>query len=462
MAEKIVFLTGHIAEAPLRKVLQEMDARCDFVWQVHNIGVHVAALMTPSIIRRRLSLQQLDDDVVRIIVPGRVHGDIEALSSYFSVPVERGPDDLRELPRHFGLGSEPADLSAHDCLIFAEITDAPYLAVADVVQRAQALSEQGADIIDIGCLPDVPFAHLEKIIESLKKRGLKVSVDSSDEDELRRAAKVGVDYMLSLHEGTIDLLDDYPHTVPILVPKMRGDMESLYRAIEAYQKKKRPFYADPILDPIHAGFSESLSRYLRLRQRYPDIKVLMGTANVTELCDSDSSGVVMVLMGLVSELHIEAVLTVQVSAHCRRVVAESDRARRLFYYARKERTLPSGIDDGLTVVHERKPLWDEPQALVDAQKKIRDKAWRIAVSDKQGLHVYNGEKHVHGWDPFALFRQMGLQSDGSHAFYIGYELAKAELARHLGKRYVQDRPLHWGVSLLPTPASARDKNDENH
>ena len=460
MAEKIVFLTGHIAEEPLRKVLQSMDGQCDFVWQVHNIGVHVAALMTPNIIRRRLSLQPLDDDVVRIIVPGRVHGDIEALSSYFSVSVERGPDDLRELPHHFGLGSEPVDLSSHDCLIFAEITDAPYLDVETLLVRAQDLAQQGADIIDVGCLPEVPFTHLETTIEALHKRGFKVSVDSSNEDELRRAARVGVDYMLSLHEGNVTLLDDYPHTVPILVPRVRGNMGSLYRAIEAYQKKGRAFYADPILDPLHAGFSESLSRYIRLRQRYPDIKVLMGTANVTELCDSDSSGVVMVLMGLVSELHIEAVLTVQVSDHCRRVVAESDRARRLFAYARRQRTLVSGIDDGLTVVHERKPLWDEPQALIATQKKIRDKAWRIAVSEQQGLHVYNGEKHLQGWDPFALFEQLGLQQDGAHAFYMGYELAKAELARRLGKRYVQDQPLHWGISTLPRPT--QDKNDEDN
>ena len=39
-----------------------------------------------------------------------------------------------------------------------------------------------------------------------------------------------------------------------------------------------------------------------------------------------------------------------------------------------------------------------------------------------------------------------MEHDGSHAFYLGYELAKAEIARALGKRYAQDNPLDWGVA----------------
>ena len=49
-------------------------------------------------------------------------------------------------------------------------------------------------------------------------------------------------------------------------------------------------------------------------------------------------------------------------------------------------------------------------------------------------------------DPFALFDKLGVEKDGAHAFYLGYELAKAEIARALGKRYAQDSPLDWGVA----------------
>ena len=34
--------------------------------------------------------------------------------------------------------------------------------------------------------------------------------------------------------------------------------------------------------------------------------------------------------------------------------------------------------------------------------------------------------------------------DAGHAFYLGQELTKAELALQLGKNYTQDRPLWWG------------------
>ena len=34
--------------------------------------------------------------------------------------------------------------------------------------------------------------------------------------------------------------------------------------------------------------------------------------------------------------------------------------------------------------------------------------------------------------------------DPAHAFYLGYELAKAVTALTLGKNYVQDQALRWG------------------
>jgi hypothetical protein len=40
-----------------------------------------------------------------------------------------------------------------------------------------------------------------------------------------------------------------------------------------------------------------------------------------------------------------------------------------------------------------------------------------------------------------------LQDDAAHAFYMGVELAHAELAWRLGKRYVQDQPLDWGCAV---------------
>ena len=42
---------------------------------------------------------------------------------------------------------------------------------------------------------------------------------------------------------------------------------------------------------------------------------------------------------------------------------------------------------------------------------------------------------------------MGPTADGAHAFYLGTELMKAEIAWRLGKRYAQDAPLAWGCAV---------------
>ena len=59
--------------------------------------------------------------------------------------------------------------------------------------------------------------------------------------------------------------------------------------------------------------------------------------------------------------------------------------------------------------------------------------------------------HLQGTDPFLLFDQMREREDidASHAFYLGYELAKAMTALTLGKNYVQDQALRWGFLTVP-------------
>ena len=36
------------------------------------------------------------------------------------------------------------------------------------------MSHKGADVIDLGCLPDTPFPHLEEAVGALKEQGYKV------------------------------------------------------------------------------------------------------------------------------------------------------------------------------------------------------------------------------------------------------------------------------------------------
>ena len=74
--ENILFLTGKLAQKRLERILKEM-APTEFTYEIRNIGVSVAALMTAQMINRRIKdLEQID----RIIVPGLCRGDLSILS----------------------------------------------------------------------------------------------------------------------------------------------------------------------------------------------------------------------------------------------------------------------------------------------------------------------------------------------------------------------------------------------
>jgi dihydropteroate synthase-like protein len=441
MAEHILFLTGRLAKPRLTKVLATLSPSA-FTCEIVDIGVKVAALMTGEIIRRRLPRPVSAD---RVLLPGRFRGDIEALSAYFGCPCQRGPDDLKDLGEFFGRKGPPPDLSHHDVRIFAEIVDAPGLGIDEILSRAALYRRDGADVIDLGCLPDTPFPHLEEAVAALVAAGHSVSVDSADLGELRRGAGAGAAFVLSLTEKTIALADEMEAT-PVLIPARHGDLKSLLRAMAVLERRGRPYLADPVLDPIHFGFTQSLTRYAELRRLRPEAPILMGTGNLTELTDADSTGVTAMLMGIVSELAITNVLVVQVSPHCRRAVAETDWARRIMFAAREAGSLPVGVSPALLCLRDRKPYPDTPAEIAEMAAMIADDNFRIAAAE-DGIHAYNRRGRWRGSDPFQLFPHLGVDSDGSHAFYLGVETARAEIAWRLGKRYVQDRPLGWGAAV---------------
>lgn len=438
--EHIVFLTGRLAQPSLERVLAGMDD-APFTWEVREIGLQVAALMTADMIRRRVAAPVQAD---RIIVPGRCRGDLDELAAHYGLPVQRGPEELKDLPRFFDRAAKPIDLDEYEVAIFAEIVDAPRLSVEGIIERARRYAADGANVIDLGGLPATPFDHLEDSVRALKAEGFTVSVDSMDPQELLRGGKAGADYLLSLSLDTLWVADEVAST-PILIPRAPADEASLAEAIELMQRRGRAFLADPILDPIPFGLAASIVRYHRLRERFPEVAIMMGIGNVTELTEADTSGINAVLFGMAAELKIAAVLTTQVSSHARRAVREADRARRIMHAAARLNSLPKGMDDALMTVHDKRPFPDTPAEIEAVAAQVRDPNFRVQVSD-QGLHVYNRDGLRLGHDPFELWPRLGLEADAPHAFYMGVELARAEIAWRLGKRYVQDQPLDWGCA----------------
>src|SRR5262249_41900830 len=72
MPEHFLFLTGRMAKPRVAKVLAAMQPT-EFTYDVQDVGVKVAALMTGDLIRRRLAAPVTAD---RIMLPGRCRADL--------------------------------------------------------------------------------------------------------------------------------------------------------------------------------------------------------------------------------------------------------------------------------------------------------------------------------------------------------------------------------------------------
>ena len=61
-------------------------------------------------------------------------------------------------------------------------------------------------------------------------------------------------------------------------------------------------------------------------------------------------------------------------------------------------------------------------------------------------------QHLSEADPFLLFNEfctVAARHRSAHAFYLGYEMAKAVTALTLDKEYRQDESLDWGHLTKP-------------
>ena len=244
MTEKILFLTGRLAERSLHRVLESMQP-AEFEYEVRQVGASVAALMTPTLIRKRL---ELPDGIDRILLPGRVRGELEPLAEHFGVPVERGPDELKDLPAFFGRAAMAEDLSRYDVRIFAEITEAPNLSLEEILAEAQRYAKDGADIIDVGCLPGVDFPHLADTVQMLKQEGFVVSVDSLETQDLLTGGQAGADFLLSLKPDSLWVAEEV-EAMPVVIGDNPTDLDSLCACIEQCRKRDMPFHCGPHTGP---------------------------------------------------------------------------------------------------------------------------------------------------------------------------------------------------------------------
>ena len=223
------------------------------------------------------------------------------------VPVEKGPKDLREIPRYFGQAAVRAEYGAYTVEILAEINNAPRLSRDAVRAAADYYRASGADLIDIGCTPGLAYPDLSVVVRELREAGMRVSVDSFDPDEIRTAVEAGAELVLSVNRSNLAVARELAGTSArvVVIPDLGEGLDSLEPQHLGARGLGGRLFDRPIIEPIGFGFMASLERYAEMRRRYPHASQLMGIGNITELTSADTTGVNAVLIAICEELGVE-------------------------------------------------------------------------------------------------------------------------------------------------------------
>jgi len=440
----VLFVTGKLAEPALRRTLAEMAPA--FAYDIAVMKITVAALMTTPWIARFLAVPPGTD---LVLIPGLCEGEGAVLAERVGVRVEKGPKDLRQIPEYFGRAALVREYGAYDIEIVAEVNNAPRLARAALRREAEHYRASGADVIDIGCTPGRAFPELADVVRELVGAGMRVSVDSFDVDEIATAVAAGAELVLSVNQSNLDVARDLAGTKTrvVVIPDFGQGLETLEPSIAALERWGVTYLIDPVIEPIGFGFFASLERFAAVRRRYPTAPLFMGIGNITELTAADTTGVNALLIAICAELGVRAVLTTEVIPWAHGVVREVDIARRLMHHAVRQKSLPKGVDDRLVTLKDPTILAYRETELRELQARVTDPNFRI-FADRDVITVFNDELFVRGTDIQEIFARLGVD-EATHAFYLGRELMKAQLALTLGKNYRQEGALQWGYLTPP-------------
>lgn len=448
--QRVLFITGHLASSSVRDISSSLADKYGFIADVLELGISVAALIHVDWLLRKLPVELPGVDM--IVLPGWVQGEITAVSDRYQIPVYRGPKNILDLPEYFQRGSKatPA-LTTYDIEILAEINHAPRMSVEQIIVMAESYAADGANLIDLGCIPGETWSEIGTAVRELRSRELRVSVDSFDRTEVTAAVEAGAELVLSCNGTNIDWAVDLD-VEWVVIPDDIRNIDTLEPTLTRLRDAGRRFRLDPIVEPIGFGFANSLGRYLETRRRYPDVEIMMGIGNLTELTEADTAGMNLILAGFCQEIGIRSVLTTQVINWARSAVREFDLARRQTWHAIQNKTLPKHLSSDLVMLRDPRLGDLSPERLAELSGELKDPNYRI-YKTSDALHLMNRDGHWQGVDPYQLFAQAMAASpkpmDASHAFYLGYELCKAMTALTLGKAYTQDEALNWGFLTVP-------------
>lgn len=523
---KVLLITGLLAKDLVTRYARESTLETS----VLCLNMSVAALLTPKMIAQELQKVSFKDFDM-ILLPGLVRGDISVVEAATGVPTFKGPRYAADLPAVLdSLGKielskvvpacdflrdeiqrralqELADVErGKDALlrnpgnmvvgglaigkdfpirVMGEIIDAPLLSNEQIQDLARRYISLGADLIDVGMIAgEIRPLDARRVVEAVKAVvDVPVSIDTLDPQEAREAILGGADMLLSIDAGNMHDVFSFASRVAVVViptnhrrgifPKKAEErvrfLEENIREAERLGFTK--IVADPILDPVNVpGVTESVVAFHMFAKNHPNIPLLMGVGNVSELMDADSVGVNALVAGIASEIGVSVLLSTEKSDKAKGSVKELATASRMMFLARRRGSAPKDLGLDLLILKDKRireePYRPEIEAgaeVVDATEKIGrvlfdPKGYFKILIDRSNRFIvaiyYSAVKRdspsviVKGRSAEEIYGKivdMNLMSRLDHAAYLGSELAKAEIALRTGKEYIQDSPVFGTV-----------------
>jgi dihydropteroate synthase-like protein len=516
---KVLLITGLLAEDIVKRYAQKSGVKTE----VLALKVPVAALLTPAYIASALeNLDRHDFDV--ILVPGLIRGDASVIADTVGIPTFKGSryaadlptvldavgqielstmtpacDILREELQQKALQELAAVEKNRDALlknpcnmligklavgedfpmrVMAEIVDVPLLSTREIQRLAKYYVKAGADIIDVGMVAgESNPLDARRAVEAIKRVvNVPVSIDTFDPEEIKEAVSAGADLILSVDAGNVEEVAPFVSEVAVVVvptnqckgyfPKKIEERASF---LEENMRKARELgitkvIGDLVLEPT--AVLESLVAFREFANRNPDVPLLLGVGNVTELMDADSVGVNALLARLSSEVGASILLTTEKSDKTQGSVREVAIASRMMFLAKKRDSVPQDLYIDLLLLKDKR-IREEPYSKemeAEAQIVAANEEPKPVLFDEKGFFkiavdrvnetivafhfsAHQAEKPnviVKGKTAESIYAKivrMGLISRLEHAAYLGSELAKAEVALRTGKEYIQDRQL---------------------
>lgn len=348
--------------------------------------------------------------------------------------------------------------------VLAEIVDATRLPLNEVKKRAEYFIASGADMIDIGVNEKDPEG-VEEVINLLKDLDVPLGIDTMEKRNIEMALERNIDMIMSFDRELLTYFGDIK--IPtVIIPKEgnipKGSKEKVQILEENIELARENGFeniiADLILEPMNFGFTDSIVAYKNFADRH-ELPILMGIGNVSELMDADSVGINALLCGIAMECNASIVFTPEYSDKAKGGVKELASASKMMYLAKKRRSSPKDLGVDLLLLKEKRFKGDEfDEILYRGASYIQAKGnekhgydpegfFKIFVDDDiKAVHFRNRKPNLvitgkNAKEISDTIFNLDLVSDMSHAFYLGRELEKAEIALKTGKSYVQDLDL---------------------